>query len=151
MAWRVDIMLHLGHSVAGVIRSNPSPIAIALLTPVGRRGGAVCFVSGATPEKKKRKMDEDEVEDEEQHTDSDNTYQGDAMRHSFGEGYSTRSDWEGFGGIYGRNPSDLISSHQIPPVLLLPALLTVPSTLAKREEITASSGIEATSSFAKEV
>ncbi|CAL9759609.1 unnamed protein product [Musa acuminata subsp. burmannicoides] len=81
MGGQVDIMLRLGHSVAGVIRLNPSPIA--LLTPVGRRGGAVCFVSGATPEKEERKMDEDE--DEEQHADSDNTYQGDAMSHSFGK------------------------------------------------------------------
>ncbi|KAI3895600.1 hypothetical protein MKW98_025391 [Papaver atlanticum] len=28
---------------------------------------------------------------------------GDVMSHSFGEGYSTRSDEEGFGGIYGDN------------------------------------------------
>lgn len=27
------------------------------------------------------------------------------MSHSFGEGYSTRSDEEGFGGIYGGNQS----------------------------------------------
>ncbi|CAL9072221.1 unnamed protein product [Musa textilis] len=103
MAGRVDIMLHLGHSIAGVIRLKPSPIA--LLTPLARSGGAVCFVAGATPEKKKRKMEKHD--DEEQHTDSDNTYQGDAMSHSFGEGYSTRSEWEGFGGIYDRNPSDI--------------------------------------------
>ncbi|KAJ9147085.1 hypothetical protein P3X46_029287 [Hevea brasiliensis] len=30
---------------------------------------------------------------------------GDVMSHSFGEGYSTRSDEEGFGGIYGGNQS----------------------------------------------
>ncbi|KAI3777291.1 hypothetical protein L1987_47090 [Smallanthus sonchifolius] len=30
---------------------------------------------------------------------------GDVMSHSFGEGYATRSDEEGFGGIYGRNQS----------------------------------------------
>ncbi|XP_019710694.3 uncharacterized protein [Elaeis guineensis] len=30
---------------------------------------------------------------------------GDAMSHSFGEGYSTRSDEEGFGVIYGGNQS----------------------------------------------
>ncbi|KAG2546257.1 uncharacterized protein LOC120649932 [Panicum virgatum] len=28
---------------------------------------------------------------------------GDVMTHSFGEGYSTRSDEEGFGGVYGGN------------------------------------------------
>ncbi|XP_028788425.1 uncharacterized protein LOC114744426 [Neltuma alba] len=31
---------------------------------------------------------------------------GDVMSHSFGEGYATRSDEEGFGGIYGGNESD---------------------------------------------
>lgn len=30
----------------------------------------------------------------------------DVMSHSFGEGYSTRSDEEGFGGIYGGNQSN---------------------------------------------
>ncbi|KAI4381158.1 hypothetical protein MLD38_007264 [Melastoma candidum] len=30
---------------------------------------------------------------------------GDVMEHSFGEGYATRSDEEGFGGIYGGNDS----------------------------------------------
>ncbi|XP_071712104.1 uncharacterized protein [Rutidosis leptorrhynchoides] len=30
---------------------------------------------------------------------------GDVMSDSFGEGYATRSDEEGFGGIYGRNQS----------------------------------------------
>jgi hypothetical protein len=29
----------------------------------------------------------------------------DVMSHSFGEGYATRSDEEGFGGIYGSNQS----------------------------------------------
>ncbi|KAK6924361.1 hypothetical protein RJ641_010561 [Dillenia turbinata] len=32
--------------------------------------------------------------------------QGDAMSHSFGEGYATRSDEEGFGGIYGDKDID---------------------------------------------
>ncbi|CAN0861912.1 hypothetical protein LINGRAHAP2_LOCUS8335 [Linum grandiflorum] len=31
---------------------------------------------------------------------------GDVMSHSFGEGYSTRSEEEGFGGIYGGNTED---------------------------------------------
>ncbi|TVU45328.1 hypothetical protein EJB05_04812, partial [Eragrostis curvula] len=31
------------------------------------------------------------------------TAHGDVMTHSFGEGYSTRSDEEGFGGVYGGN------------------------------------------------
>ncbi|KAI9089085.1 hypothetical protein K1719_029364 [Acacia pycnantha] len=32
-----------------------------------------------------------------------NEKHGDVMSHSFGEGYATRSDEEGFGGIYGGN------------------------------------------------
>ncbi|KAF3440795.1 hypothetical protein FNV43_RR19081 [Rhamnella rubrinervis] len=32
---------------------------------------------------------------------------GDVMSHSFGEGYATRSDEEGFGGVYGGNQSIL--------------------------------------------
>ncbi|XP_047088484.1 uncharacterized protein LOC124700395 [Lolium rigidum] len=31
------------------------------------------------------------------------TERGDVMTHSFGEGYATRSDEEGFGGVYGQN------------------------------------------------
>ncbi|KAL2348512.1 hypothetical protein Fmac_002512 [Flemingia macrophylla] len=31
--------------------------------------------------------------------------EGDVMSHSFGEGYATRSDEEGFGGVYGGNQS----------------------------------------------
>ncbi|KAJ1425844.1 hypothetical protein SESBI_10765 [Sesbania bispinosa] len=36
---------------------------------------------------------------------SEETTKGDVMSHSFGEGYATRSDEEGFGGIYGGNQS----------------------------------------------
>ncbi|CAN6322784.1 unnamed protein product [Urochloa humidicola] len=35
--------------------------------------------------------------------DDMNKTTGDVMSHSFGEGYSTRSDEEGFGGVYGGN------------------------------------------------
>ncbi|CAM0875077.1 unnamed protein product [Alopecurus aequalis] len=35
--------------------------------------------------------------------DMPKTEHGDVMSHSFGEGYSTRSDEEGFGGVYGQN------------------------------------------------
>ncbi|EXC35521.1 hypothetical protein L484_026829 [Morus notabilis] len=37
--------------------------------------------------------------------DNPNEKTGDVMSHSFGEGYATRSDEEGFGGIYGGNQS----------------------------------------------
>ncbi|PKI63663.1 uncharacterized protein LOC116201821 [Punica granatum] len=38
----------------------------------------------------------------------------DAMEHSFGEGYATRSDEEGFGGIYGGNqPGEIKHANEI--------------------------------------
>ncbi|KAJ7952995.1 Late embryogenesis abundant protein [Quillaja saponaria] len=43
----------------------------------------------------------DEMEKQEQNPDDHKN--GDVMYHSFGEGYATRSDEEGFGGIYGGN------------------------------------------------
>ncbi|XP_062157172.1 uncharacterized protein LOC133864775 [Alnus glutinosa] len=39
---------------------------------------------------------------------------GDVMSHSFGEGYATRSDEEGFGGIYGGNQSFPKPEHDEP-------------------------------------
>jgi hypothetical protein len=38
----------------------------------------------------------------------------DVMSHSFGEGYATRSDEEGFGGIYGGNQSFPKPEHDEP-------------------------------------
>ncbi|XP_077223771.1 late embryogenesis abundant protein isoform X2 [Tasmannia lanceolata] len=48
------------------------------------------------PEENKEKMDKGQTPPEKT---------GDVMSHSFGEGYSTRSDEEGFGGIYSKNQS----------------------------------------------
>jgi hypothetical protein len=39
----------------------------------------------------------------------------DVMTHSFGEGYSTRSDEEGFGGVYGGNDPVLNPGTQVHP------------------------------------
>ncbi|GAB4849137.1 hypothetical protein Ancab_003946 [Ancistrocladus abbreviatus] len=38
---------------------------------------------------------------------------GDVMSHSFGEGYATRSDEEGFGGVYGGNESETIEGDRV--------------------------------------
>ncbi|GLT61386.1 hypothetical protein SLA2020_340970 [Shorea laevis] len=48
---------------------------------------------------------QEESEDMEKAKDYPKEITGDGMSHSFGEGYATRSDEEGFGGIYGRNQS----------------------------------------------
>ncbi|CAK8539877.1 unnamed protein product [Lathyrus sativus] len=49
-----------------------------------------------------RKMDEAQKANTEK---KETTEHGDVMSHSFGEGYATRSDEEGFGGTYGGNQS----------------------------------------------
>ncbi|XP_058772743.1 uncharacterized protein LOC131646798 [Vicia villosa] len=49
-----------------------------------------------------RKMDQAQKANTEK---KETTEHGDVMSHSFGEGYATRSDEEGFGGIYGGNQS----------------------------------------------
>ncbi|CAI8588699.1 unnamed protein product [Vicia faba] len=54
------------------------------------------------------KPDSDPKMDEAQKANTqkkETTEHGDVMSHSFGEGYATRSDEEGFGGIYGGNQS----------------------------------------------
>ncbi|WOK99219.1 hypothetical protein Cni_G07931 [Canna indica] len=105
-------MIHLGHSVAGVLRLHPNPIT--RLVPVSRRGAGntVSFSSASQAEPpqdgaEERKMNKNEEQKQQQQmgTDPTNTdhHHGDVMTHSFGEGYSTRSDEEGFGGIYGGN------------------------------------------------
>ncbi|KHN41981.1 hypothetical protein glysoja_003721 [Glycine soja] len=43
--------------------------------------------------------------DKTQKPSTEENKQGDTMSHSFGEGYATRSDEEGFGGVYGGNQS----------------------------------------------
>jgi hypothetical protein len=43
----------------------------------------------------------------------------DAMTDSFGEGYSTRSDEEGFGGVYGQNEHAFSRKHHGKYPLLL--------------------------------
>lgn len=47
----------------------------------------------------------EEPEDMEKPKENPNEKTGNVMSHSFGEGYSTRSDEEGFGGIYNANQS----------------------------------------------
>ncbi|CAN1190634.1 hypothetical protein LINPERPRIM_LOCUS40016 [Linum perenne] len=50
------------------------------------------------PESVEKKMDKSDEQPKDR--------KGDVMSHSYGEGYSTRSDEEGFGGIYGGNTED---------------------------------------------
>ncbi|KAG4987919.1 hypothetical protein AAZX31_11G066100 [Glycine max] len=68
--------------------------ARSLSSNLGRETCAVRFCTDSA-----RKMDKT------QKPSTEENKQGDTMSHSFGEGYATRSDEEGFGGVYGGNQS----------------------------------------------
>ncbi|KFK28361.1 late embryogenesis abundant protein [Arabis alpina] len=80
-------------NVFKTIRSLPSTTVSSLSSP-SRFGRQVTGVSFATASDK-HKMDKK--------PENQNEKTGDVMSHSFGEGYATRSDEEGFGGTYGGN------------------------------------------------
>ncbi|XP_010550389.1 PREDICTED: uncharacterized protein LOC104821276 [Tarenaya hassleriana] len=84
------------------VRSQPSSAAV-FASPIpsrfGRKATAVRFAATTATNQQhadKRKMEK---------TENPNEKTGDVMSHSFGEGYATRSEEEGFGGIYGGNQS----------------------------------------------
>ncbi|XP_074572363.1 uncharacterized protein LOC141828877 [Curcuma longa] len=96
------MLQNLVRGVAVRHRSN----LITRVAPSSRRAaaGGVCFIS--SEKNKEEKMEEEEQKQQQQQKDpAKEHHHGDMMSHSFGEGYSTRSDEEGFGGIYGGNPS----------------------------------------------
>ncbi|XP_039155669.1 uncharacterized protein LOC120287064 [Eucalyptus grandis] len=84
---------------------------------LGRRTpGAVSFRNSATQSSRQQESEDDSSSSNNNSNDMDKRKEeeddnptviktGDVMAHSFGEGYSTRSDEEGFGGIYGGNDS----------------------------------------------
>jgi len=51
------------------------------------------------------KEDMEQSQSQPQHPPDHEDKKGDMMSHSFGEGYSTRSNDDGFGGVYGGNQS----------------------------------------------
>ncbi|CAN6874426.1 unnamed protein product [Brassica oleracea var. botrytis] len=77
------------------IRPLPSG-TVSFFSPPSRVSRKVT-VFGFTTTSDQRKMDK-KPENPKEKT-------GDVMSHSFGEGYATRSDEEGFGGTYGGNQS----------------------------------------------
>ncbi|KAH7851688.1 hypothetical protein Vadar_015367 [Vaccinium darrowii] len=52
---------------------------------------------------KQKPAADDKMDKQQQQTNNRNTKTGDVTSHSFGEGYGTRCDDEGFGGTYGGN------------------------------------------------
>ncbi|KAK7406690.1 hypothetical protein VNO78_08320 [Psophocarpus tetragonolobus] len=83
------------HSIKTVL-TYPTPRSI-LSSKLGRETCAVRFCTQRNSDSG-GEMDKNQMPSEEKK-------QGDVMSHSFGEGYATRSDEEGFGGIYGGNES----------------------------------------------
>ncbi|XP_020218046.1 uncharacterized protein LOC109801401 [Cajanus cajan] len=80
------------HSIKAVLTYPPLSFPRSLSSNLGRETSVIRFCS--QPDNTAPNMDKNEKPSE-----------GDLMSHSFGEGYATRSDEEGFGGIYGGNQS----------------------------------------------
>ncbi|XP_072972465.1 uncharacterized protein [Typha angustifolia] len=101
-------MLLSGHG-SGVgriaLQWNPHGVVAARLVPA-TRSAAAAFCSAPKP------ADHDSME-EAPPNPGQTKAAGDVMSHSFGEGYATRSDEEGFGGTYGGNDPDVNPGHRV--------------------------------------
>ncbi|XP_022133090.1 uncharacterized protein LOC111005770 [Momordica charantia] len=89
--------IRLGRSPPPSVLTTPLPPQLRRRSSPELRSRQVIGLATAPADQSSDNMD-----------DSKNTVKktGDIMSHSFGEGYATRSDEEGFGGIYGGNRSD---------------------------------------------
>ncbi|ESW28932.1 hypothetical protein PHAVU_002G029900 [Phaseolus vulgaris] len=86
------------HSIKTVLTYQHVSLSRSLSSKLCREASAVRFCTKPDSNSGAHKMDKS-------HKPSEETKHGDAMSHSFGEGYATRSDEEGFGGIYGGKQS----------------------------------------------
>ncbi|KAK2657215.1 hypothetical protein Ddye_010267 [Dipteronia dyeriana] len=79
------------------IRTKPPTIFLSPLSPcIARKTSAVRFRQATTMQSKR--PEKSESTDKSQNPNKPTEKTGDVMSHSFGEGYATRSDEEGFGG-----------------------------------------------------
>ncbi|KAJ0239053.1 hypothetical protein HA466_0235650 [Hirschfeldia incana] len=85
------------------IRPLPSG-TVSFFSPPSTIGRRVA-VSSFTTTSDQRKMDKKAEKPKDKKLENPKEKTGDVMSHSFGEGYATRSDEEGFGGTYGGNQS----------------------------------------------
>ncbi|XP_057498904.1 uncharacterized protein LOC130783350 [Actinidia eriantha] len=90
------------------VRSQPPTLfSSPLQYQIGRRNSRLRFQQPATvanqSQETNNKMEKQQQKPEQ--TNNRNAKPGDVMSDSFGEGYATRSDEEGFGGTYGGNDS----------------------------------------------
>ncbi|KAJ6916015.1 hypothetical protein NC652_018635 [Populus alba x Populus x berolinensis] len=92
-------IVKMNHAIKS-LRTSPPCVLSSPTKQVGRKTPGVSFRQVTTmagkPESEQKNKSNDENPDDKN---------GDLMSRSFGEGYATRSDEEGFGGIYGGNRS----------------------------------------------
>ncbi|KAJ3697642.1 hypothetical protein LUZ61_001347 [Rhynchospora tenuis] len=90
------------------------PCRVARSNPVGRRFNRTtyCAVPSSGEREGEQKM-EQEKEKRPLAEHGETKTHADVMTDSFGEGYSTRSDEEGFGGVYGGNDPVLNPGHNV--------------------------------------
>ncbi|CAJ1930115.1 unnamed protein product [Sphenostylis stenocarpa] len=87
------------HSIKTVLTNPQVSFPRSLSANLGREASPVrLFCTKPDSNSTAHKMDKNQEPSEE-------TTHGDVMSHSFGEGYATRCDEEGFGGIYSGNQS----------------------------------------------
>ncbi|BAU00088.1 hypothetical protein LR48_Vigan06g044800 [Vigna angularis] len=86
------------HSIKTVLTYQHVSLPRSLSSNLGREASAVRFCTKSDSNSRDHNMDKSQKPSEE-------TKHGDVMSHSFGEGYATRCDEEGFGGIYGGKQS----------------------------------------------
>nr|URN45685.1 LEA1 [Pongamia pinnata] len=92
------------HTIKTVLHYPPVSFPRSLSSNLGRETSALRFCT--EPDRTNNTQSAHKMDDKTQKPSEENTHtHGDAMSHSFGVGYATRSDEEGFGGIYGGNQS----------------------------------------------
>ncbi|OIW11003.1 hypothetical protein TanjilG_22810 [Lupinus angustifolius] len=87
------------HTIKSILTYPPASFPRSISSNLSRKPSTVRFCTQPDTDNT-HKMDKNKTQNP-----SEEATHGDVMSHSFGEGYATRSDEEGFGGIYGGNQS----------------------------------------------
>ncbi|XP_031255155.1 uncharacterized protein LOC116113143 [Pistacia vera] len=101
----------MNHAIRSVRANPPTVLSSPLPYSVGQKASVVKFRQVITQSRRSENpssMDTSQNQmNPKEKMDPNNPQEktGDVMSHSYGEGYATRSDEEGFGGIYGGNQS----------------------------------------------
>ncbi|XWS42052.1 hypothetical protein CRYUN_Cryun17cG0135600 [Craigia yunnanensis] len=90
----------MNQAIRSVRAQPPAIFSSSLQSSLGHKSSAISF---GTVTSSSRRPQNPQSMDQKENNPKEKT--GDPMSHSFGEGYATRSDEEGFGGIYGGNKS----------------------------------------------